>query len=132
MMNRTDIICWIDQLKKMEDKHCPELDHKDCGEIAELLYCLMKEVEHLKISDFNQERINRWIELTKIQEEADDNTKCPLCKEQMIGCDCVTNMAQDILESKFIRLLHPLDVKHKGGNGLPPTSKDVGIRPTIL
>lgn len=26
----------------------------------------------------------------------------------------------------------PLAVEHKGGNGLPPTSKDVGIRPTIL
>ena len=128
-MNRQDIIIyWIDELKKMEDKHCPEVDHKDCGEIAELLFSLMKEVEHLTISAFNQERINKWIELTKIQEEADDNTKCPLCKEQMIGCDCVVNMAQDILKSKFIRSLRPLAVKQDGGNGSPPTFKNVGIR----
>jgi len=26
----------------------------------------------------------------------------------------------------------PLDVKREGGNGLPPTDKSVGIRPTIL
>jgi hypothetical protein len=25
-----------------------------------------------------------------------------------------------------------LNVEHKGGNGLPPTDKSVGIRPTIL
>ena len=131
-MNRQDIIYWIDELKKMEDKHCPEVDHKDCGEIAELLFSLMKEVEHLTISAFNQERINKWIELTKIQEEADDNTKCPLCKEQMIGCDCVVNMAQDILKSKFIRSLQPLTVNKKEDDGLPPTDKSGSIRPTIL
>lgn len=28
---------WIKKLYEMEEKHLPELDHKDCGIIAELL-----------------------------------------------------------------------------------------------
>jgi hypothetical protein len=102
-MNRQDIINWINDLKKQESQHYSELDSKDCGELGELLYSLMTEIEHLTISEFNQERINRWIELTKLMDAADGHTRCPLCKEQMIGCDCVRNLAQDILESKFIR-----------------------------
>lgn len=46
----------------------------------------------------------------------------------MIGCDCVVNMAQDILKSKFIRSLRPLAEKQDGDNGSPPTFKNVGIR----
>jgi len=45
MDNRVDY--WIRELKKMEDRHCPTLDHKDCGEIAEIL----EEMQNLLIRD---------------------------------------------------------------------------------
>ena len=32
-----DVDYWIEELKKMEETHSPELDHKDCGSIAEEL-----------------------------------------------------------------------------------------------
>lgn len=67
------------------------------------------------ISKFNQERIEHWKRLTVILYEADDNTRCPVCKEQMIACDCVQKLAQDILESLFYRVikLSPLECNPK-------------------
>lgn len=35
---------WINELLRMEDQHYPELDHKDCGELAELLKELLEAV----------------------------------------------------------------------------------------
>lgn len=57
------------------------------------------------ISDFNKKRIDKWKALTDIMYDADDDTTCPVCKEQMISCDCVEKLAQDILESLFYRKL---------------------------
>lgn len=38
-----EIDYWIKELERMEERHLPELDHKDCGDIAELLrYCRSK------------------------------------------------------------------------------------------
>jgi len=53
-----------------------------------------------------------------------------------IGCDisqkyvdiCLKRLAQKTM----FDLMQHLDVKQDGGNGLPPTDKSVGIRPTIL
>jgi len=67
---------------------------------------VMRIVEPFKLSEFNLGRVQVWLKYTEILKEADDNTICPLCKKQMIGCDCVQNMAQDILESKFVRKIH--------------------------
>jgi len=39
---------WIRALGKMEDRHCPDLDHKDCGEIAELLEWMQSELNRLR------------------------------------------------------------------------------------
>jgi hypothetical protein len=42
---------WIRALGKMEDRHCPDLDHKDCGEIAEIL----EEMQNLLIREREDE-----------------------------------------------------------------------------
>ena len=51
-----------------------------------------------------------------------------------MSASCLDEVREKIrnLNNNKVRLLHPLAEKQKGGNGLPPTSKDVGIRPTIL
>lgn len=35
-------------------------------------------------------------------------------------------------QGTLFNVMQPLDVKQEGGNGLPPTDKSMGIRPTIL
>ena len=48
----------------------------------------------------------------------------PTIEEETIHSDrCLISISEFITE---------LNVQHKGGNGLPPTAKSVGIRPTIL
>ena len=64
---------------------------------------MVEKLDRTKVSKFNSERIEKWRELTRIKYKADDNTKCPICKDQIISCNCVSNLAQDILESLFYR-----------------------------
>jgi len=47
-MEHSEIICWVDKLNKCYAECYVDLDHKDCQEIAEILYYLMKEVDGLK------------------------------------------------------------------------------------
>jgi len=64
----------------------------------------MDDEKRLGISEFNKKRIEEWKKLTALMHNVDKHTKCPICdKEQMIGCICVQDMAQDILESIFYR-----------------------------
>lgn len=66
-------------------------------------------------------------------------TTAVVCKElnrDFIGCD-ISQEYVDIANKRLQQetmfdLMQPLDVKQEGGNGLPPTDKSVGIRPTIL
>jgi hypothetical protein len=44
------------------------------------------------------DKIQKWKDLTDKQEKADDNTRCPVCGDQMIACHCPQNMAQEILK----------------------------------
>ena len=53
-----------------------------------------------------------------------------------MGCD-ISQKYVDIANKRLLQktifdVMQPLDVKQEGGNGLPPTDKSVGIRPTIL
>lgn len=49
-----------------------------------------------------------------------------------INPDYVKIANERLKQSTLFDLFQPLDVKQEGGNGLPPTDKSVGIRPTIL
>ena len=49
-----------------------------------------------------------------------------------INPDYVKIANERLKQSTLFDLFQPLDIKQDGGNGLPPTSKDVGIRPTTL
>ena len=49
-----------------------------------------------------------------------------------ISEDYVKICLKRLQQNTLFDLMQPLDAKQEGGNGLPPTSKDVGIRPTIL
>lgn len=49
-----------------------------------------------------------------------------------ISEDYVKICLKRLQQNTLFDIMQPLDVKQDGGNGLPPTSKDVGIRPTIL
>ena len=53
-----------------------------------------------------------------------------------IGCDICQDYVdianKRLQQNTLFDLMQPLDVKQEGGNGLPPTDKSVGIRPTIL
>ena len=49
-----------------------------------------------------------------------------------INPDYVKIANERLKQSTLFNLFQPLDVKQEGGNGLPPTDKSVGIRPTIL
>ena len=49
-----------------------------------------------------------------------------------IGCDLNLDYYKMAEKRLSQNVLLPLDVKQDGGNGLPPTDKSVGIRPTIL
>lgn len=57
------------------------------------------------------------------------------CKQKgfkFIGCEVDINYCKMAEKRLSQNVLLPLAVKQDGGNGLPPTPKDVGIRPTIL
>jgi len=47
-MEIDEINKWIDELYSMEAKYLPELDHKDCGIIAEILSSCKKYVVFVK------------------------------------------------------------------------------------
>jgi len=49
-------------------------------------------------ADVLKDDIQKWEDLTKQQEAADDNTRCPECGEQMIACCCVQERAHEILK----------------------------------
>lgn len=101
-MDSDDAIYLINKLvgySKNNDFSYIELDKKELDEIIRVITELLKEIENNKFSEFNMSRINKWSELTNILNNADDNTICPICHDQIIGCDCVTDLAQDILES---------------------------------
>lgn len=43
------------------------------------------------------EKIHEWQWLCEKQENADDHTICPKCREQLYFCDCLERMAREIL-----------------------------------
>jgi hypothetical protein len=45
----SEIEKWIRKLGKMEENHLPELDHKDCGILADLLYELSNTINDLTL-----------------------------------------------------------------------------------
>ena len=49
-----------------------------------------------------------------------------------IGCDLNIEYCKMAEKRLSQNVLLPLNIKQEGGNGLPPTDKSVGIRPTIL
>jgi len=49
-----------------------------------------------------------------------------------ISEDYVKICLKRLQQNTLFDIMQPLDVKQEGGNGLPPTDKSVGIRPTIL
>ena len=79
--------------------------------------------------------INMVIKVSKIQniiismEELTDNEQMELWYELWVF---VTRKLPQATTLKVFIVSKPLDVKQEGGNGLPPTDKSVGIRPTTL
>lgn len=45
----SDIHEWIIRLRKMEENHLPDLDHKDCGILAEMLDDLSNAINDLTL-----------------------------------------------------------------------------------
>ena len=98
-MDKAGIVCWLSYAEDLP------LDDRMKDYLMALIHLEWrgKIKACSRISKFNQDRINKWKELTKLWHEADDNTRCPVCKEQFIACGCVVEMAQDIMESVFYR-----------------------------
>jgi len=82
---------------------------------------------YVKVEFFGYAPVDLAIQLHLLGKKTDVN---------MVGKDMQPyleyNGEYDKLHKPEVDNNKPLDVKQDGGNGLPPTDKSVGIRPTIL
>ena len=97
-------------------------------------WIVFKEVFHMKSDGTPKFKTKRFNVVSKIGENILGNIQwypswrhyCffPNIDFQTVHSDrCLLSISEFITK---------LNIQYKGGNGLPPTSKDVGIRPTIL
>jgi peptide subunit release factor 1 (eRF1) len=105
MTTRIKRINSLDELRKWLHEEWG-MDQPDSSDITNSVATLMKTVKTIDtISTFNKEQIEEWKKLTEEMDKKGDTAKCPKCKEPMIFCGCMEQLAQEIMESLFYREL---------------------------